>query len=63
MLLMWASHSAMLTAAYSLLLELPLQAPSPQPMWFWFLNHTLLSLLALRKSSASALIIGFSETF
>lgn len=32
-------------------------------MWFWFLNHTLLSLLGLRKSTASALIIGFSETF
>ena len=32
-------------------------------MWFWFLNHTLLSLLTLRKSTTSALIIGFSETF
>lgn len=54
----------MLTAAYSLSLELPLWASSPpRPMWFWFLNHTLLSLLALRKSTASALIIAFSETF
>lgn len=32
-------------------------------MWFWFHRRTLLSLLGLRKSTASALIIGFSETF